>query len=45
MVALLYFSFRCIVTINVPWLFLMVPGVCVQCVMWYFLIILNYSFT
>ena len=32
MVALLYFSFRCIVTINVPWLFFMVPGVGVQCV-------------
>ena len=25
LVALLLFSYRCIVTINVPWLFLMVP--------------------
>ena len=32
MVALLLLSYRCIVTINVLWLFLMVPWVCLQCV-------------
>ena len=32
MVALLLLSYRCIVTINVLWLFLTVPWVCLQCV-------------
>ena len=32
LVALLLLSYRCIVTINVLWLFLSVPWVCLQCV-------------
>ena len=32
LVALLLLSYRCIVTINVLWLFLMVPCVGIQCV-------------
>ena len=32
MVAALLLSYRCIVTINVLWLFLTVPQVCLQCV-------------
>ena len=32
LVALLLLSYRCIVTINVLWLFLMVPWVSLQCV-------------
>ena len=32
MVALLLLSYRCIVTINVLWLFLTVPWGCLQCV-------------
>ena len=37
MVALLLFSFRCLVTVNVLWLFLMVPWVGLQCVIVVFL--------
>ena len=33
LVALLLLSYRCIVTVNVLWLFLMVPLVGLQCVM------------
>ena len=32
MVALLLLSFRCLVTVNVLWLFLAVPWICLQCV-------------
>ena len=32
LVVLLFLSYRCIVTINVRWLFLMVPWVGMQCV-------------
>ena len=37
MVALLLLSYRCIVTTNVLLLFLTVPRVGLQCVMWYLL--------
>ena len=30
LVNLLLLSYRCVVTINVPWLFLVVPWVCLQ---------------
>ena len=43
MVALLLFSYGCLVAVNVLWLFFMVPWVGLQSVMlWYFLIILTY---
>ena len=32
LVALLLLSFSCLVTVNVPWLFHMVPRVALQCV-------------
>ena len=34
-------SFGCLVTVNVLWLFLTVSWVGLQCVMWYFLILLS----
>ena len=34
LVALLLFSYRCVVTIHVMWLFLMVPCVGLQCVIY-----------
>ena len=42
LVALLLLSYRCIVTINVLWLFLKVPWVGLQYVIVIFLIILTY---
>ena len=42
LVALLLLSYRCIVTINVLWLFLMVPWVGLQNVIVVFLIILTF---
>ena len=32
LVALLLFSYICMVTVNIMWLFLMVPGIGLQCV-------------
>ena len=43
--ALLLLSYRCIVTINVLWLFFAVPWVGLQFVICVFLIILTYFFT
>ena len=42
LVALLLLSYRCIVTINVRWLFLTVPWIVLQCVIVIILIILTY---
>ena len=42
LVALLFLSYRCSVTVNVQWLFLTVSWVGLQCGLWHFLIILTY---